>query len=380
MSLRPQGRSQQPSRIVFAISHSEHAGAQMIWADLAAELQRRGHCVSLVALYPGQTIAGPLQGNLNWAHCLTAAPQGAADTLRAVKKVVEHLNASPVDIVFTALPAANVMFPLARLLSKGAPKIYTSHHSPVSTYNRLYSRLDGLVGATRAVTGVISVSAAVHDSLEQRSGAYRKKSLVIHNALPPSIEALTQSLREQRRHNYQPRRTIVASGRLAEQKNYPVLIKAMTQVRDATLEIIGAGPDEAALKSLAARCGVANRVCFVGIKTREATLELISTRDVFVQPSLYEGHSLALVEAAHIGIPMVVSNVPSQIEAVTRRDGVLCALTHETHDHAGLAAAITALLDDGDLRERYRARAETLGDQIRFTEMADAYEALLTKH
>jgi glycosyltransferase involved in cell wall biosynthesis len=365
------------SRIVLAISHSEHAGAQLIWADLAVALSQRGHDVSLVALYPGRGRALPLQDGLCWTHCIETVPRSPLDPFRALRAATRHLRRLTPDIVFSALPAANAIFPVAAVLSGTAPKVFTAHHSPVFTYKPLYRLMDAAVGVTQAVSGVVCVSASVQSSLAHRPRRYLLKSLVIHNALPPEVETWVTALRNRRQTNHRPARAIIACGRLAEQKNYPVLIKAMAHVNNATLQIVGAGPEEASLQSLAARIGVAGRIAFLGVKPRAETLALLAESDVFVQPSLFEGHSLALVEAAGIGVPMIVSNVPSQIEAVRRSDGVLCALTHDPYDERDLAEALNLLLDDQDLRKQFQSRAASLAEETSFSRMVDAYEGLL---
>lgn len=365
------------SRVAFAISHSESGGAQAIWADLASALKGRGHEVSVVALYPGRTQTLPLNDGLRWAHCLSEPPRSKRDAVLAIRRAFRFLKETAADTVFTALPAANVIFPLAGLFCRRSPKIFISHHSPVFTYRRSLDYLDGWIGSTRAVAGAVCVSRAVQASLSHKSKSYRSKSLVIPNALPPAVEALSSMLRTRRHRGHQPSRTVIACGRLAREKNYPVLIRAMAHVRDATLEIVGAGPSEDELKSLTTVCGVADRVRFLGQKTREATLDLIAKRGVFAQPSLFEGHSLALVEAARIGVPLIVSNVPSQVEAVTRRDGTLCALVHDSNDHLALAASISLLFDDSEVQHRYQMLSESLGDEMRFSTMVDRYEALL---
>ena len=378
------------TKVAFAISHSEAAGAQAIWADLAAAFRQRGHDVSLIALYPGKNGAMQVHDGMDWDHCLPHTPRPGLDAARALGGAVRLLRSKAPRAIFTALPAANVVFPLANRLGGAGAQVFTSHHSPVATYNPAISRMDGWVGASRAVDGIVCVSQAVRDSMSGRAGAYAAKAMVITNALPPVVEERIRQLRltpAARPYEASPGASpdapagcrVVASGRLAAQKNYPVLIRAMAHVPGATLEVIGAGPDEAALRQLAAECGVAGRITFAGLKPRNDTLATVAAADIFVQPSLFEGHSLALVEAAKLGLPLVVSDVPSQVEGVTRRDGTLCALLHDLHDHAGLAQAIRSLADDVRLRETYRALAASLGEEVCFSDMVDRYEALLPR-
>ena len=351
-----------------------------MWADMAGALRNRGHNVHLIAIYRGTTEVATLPLGLCWTHCAPRRPRSALELWGVVRKAARQLQSWSPDILFSALPAANVVFPIACRLVQPRPCVFTSHHSPVSTYGRLNDRLDGLVGSGATVTRTICVSEAVRMSLCRKSTRYRAKAIVIRNALPPAVETFSALLRSRRMREHQSGRKLIASGRLAEQKNYPVLIRALTHVDDVTLEIIGSGPDGAALRALARGCGVADRVRFMGLMAREAALSLIATRDVFIQPSLFEGHSLALIEAAHIGIPMIVSNVASQVEAVTRGDGKLCALTHDPNDPAALAAAIHQLLGDQTTRDCYEILAADLGDEISFTRMVDAYEAMIRQH
>jgi len=276
--------------------------------------------------------------------------------------------------LLTALPAANVVFPVANALRRAPARVVTSHHTPSFTYNRVLDRLDGWIGRTRAVHTVVCVSGAVQDALSGRSCPYLSKSLVIKNALSPEIGAEVVSLR---RHfatiDPAPGR-LIACGRLSAQKNYPVLIRAMALLPQATLDIIGTGPDEAALRSLTQDCGVAERVRFIGWRSRPDTLAAMAASDVFVQPSRFEGHSLALVEAATLGLPIIVSDVPSQVEAVVRRDSTVCALLHGADDHIALSKAVSLLSANRASRQRYAALSASLGDESNFSAMVDQYE------
>ena len=72
--------------------------------------------------------------------------------------------------------------------------------------------------------------------------------------------------------------------------------------------MLGSGPEQEALKSEANTLGVTNRLTFMGFK--ENVYEALSGADIFVLPSRSEGHPLGLIEAASIGLPSLVSNIP----------------------------------------------------------------------
>lgn len=366
-----------PKSLAFFVSHSSAGGVQALWADIAEGFLRRGHKVRLVALYPYRDEIDRSADTLPWTYIVPERPTRPVGQLAMFAALRRFILAEKPDRIFTAMPAANALVPVAARLAGSKAGIAISHHSPVSTYDKWLNRLDSGVGAMGAVDTVISVSGAVARSLEGKPGRYHAKSRVIHNALPPDIEALTAELAERHSRQGARGRVVVAVGRLAAQKNYPVLVRAAAHMPDVTVRIIGAGPDEAALRALAEKLGVAGRVEFLGFRPREEALAILAEGDVFAQPSLFEGHSLALVEAAKLGMPMVVSNVPVQMEAITASDGGLCGIGVEPQDDVGLAREILKLLDGAEHYRDYAERARKLAKGITFEAMLDAYEDLV---
>lgn len=220
----------------------------------------------------------------------------------------------------------------------------------------------------------MSVSSAVDRSLAAKPATYRAKQRIISNALSPRIEGHIAGLAFKR--NAARRRSVVAIGRVAAQKNYEVLLRAAARMPDVDVQIIGEGPDESSLKRLASSLGVADRVCFLGFLGREDALRLLCEADVFVQPSHFEGHSLALIEAAKLGLPLIVSDAPTQVEGVTASDGTRCGVIVGVHDDAALAYEIRRLLDDPSHHAKYSILAAELGAESSYHEMVSAYEQL----
>jgi glycosyltransferase involved in cell wall biosynthesis len=366
-------------KVVFALSKTEEGGAQVLAADLAYAFRQRGYDASLAALYPN----GPmeLRHGIPWQYCLDRRPASKADWIRVVRGARRFTAASRADVVFAGLPAANFFFPMSGIFGGGKKKMFLVHHAPVSTYARPLEYCDRLVGSAPIVDGIVCVSESVRQSLLGfRPNAYLDKTVVIPNALPLAVEQQIVRLQNNPRPRRPGPRRIVACGRLAPQKNLDVLIRAMPGVSGATLELIGHGPDEAALKQLAQDCGVADRVNFLGAKSREDALNFVAECDVFAQPSRYEGRSLALVEAAKLGLSLVVSNVPAQVEAAMRRDQTLCALTLDPDDPTAWARGLSSILADPTLDQTYRQRSKSLGaESDSFSQMVDHYEALMLR-
>jgi glycosyltransferase involved in cell wall biosynthesis len=131
------------------------------------------------------------------------------------------------------------------------------------------------------------------------------------------------------------------------------------------------------LKVLAHELKVEDKVEFLGWKPREEALALLANGGIFAQPSLFEGHSLALVEAAKLHLPLIVSNVPEQVEAITMADGAICGMLVDPADDRGLAEAISRTLDDPAAYRQWCAKSKALADSLRYDDMIAAYEELL---
>lgn len=144
---------------------------------------------------------------------------------------------------------------------------------------------------------------------------------------------------------------------LVEKKGQAVLVRALAELPDATLEIVGEGPEREPLERLAHELGVADRVELLGTRPREQVAELMRAADLFVLPSFYENLPVVLIEAQASGLPAVASAVGGVPELL---DGDAGALV-EPGDPAQLAGAIRAVLDDRSSYDAHRLAARAAG-------------------
>lgn len=363
--------------IAFLVSHSSAGGAQELWANLADGFRQRGYNVSLLALYPLRKDVRETNSELTWDYLVPVRPSNAFSAMRLLKAATDFFRKNSPCIVFTAMPAANVLATVAVRLSRARTRVITSHHSPVGTHNQILNWVDSITGSMRNVISIISVSEFVSGSLEQKPSRYKQKRRTIKNALPTQIEETIVKLRASR-IGRRTSRIAVATGRLAPQKNYPLIIRAAAKMRDVQIKIVGAGPDEAQLRALAHKLNVQDRVQFLGQRTRTETLRLLAESDIFLQPSLFEGHSLGLIEAAKLGLPLIVSNIPVQIEAIVSKAGTLSGIPVGLNDDVELATQVERLLDDPAVYAQYAALSSQLYSEITFDLMLDQYLDLVS--
>jgi glycosyltransferase involved in cell wall biosynthesis len=169
---------------------------------------------------------------------------------------------------------------------------------------------------------------------------------------------------------------IGAVGSLYPVKGHKYLLDAMPalirQHPNVTLLLIGSGDLEVPLKEQAKRLGIEQRVRFLGL--RGDIPRLLAVMDVFVLPSLSEGHSLALLEAMLAGRPVVASRVGGNAELVFEGEtGILVP----SKDPDALTKALHQLLDNRAMRETFGHRAtRRVQQQFSARLMSDGYKRL----
>jgi glycosyltransferase involved in cell wall biosynthesis len=99
-----------------------------------------------------------------------------------------------------------------------------------------------------------------------------------------------------------------AIGLLTKTKGFDQIIKAVAHLPNHALVVVGNGKEEVALKTLAEKLGLGERVLFLGFQSDIPSL--LNAIDIVVVPSRSEGFSLVLQEAARQKKPVVCSSIP----------------------------------------------------------------------
>jgi glycosyltransferase involved in cell wall biosynthesis len=160
-------------------------------------------------------------------------------------------------------------------------------------------------------------------------------------------------------------------GRLDRQKGYDVLLRALMEVPDAALVLVGDGSARVRLEAMTSELGLSDRVLFTGWDPNPR--RWLTAFDVFVLPSRFEGLPLAIVEAMLARLPVVATDVGSVAEAVTHN---VTGLLVQPDDGVALARALRSLLENSGRTSRMGAVGRE--HALRFTPaaMARSYERL----
>jgi len=148
--------------------------------------------------------------------------------------------------------------------------------------------------------------------------------------------------------------TLAFAGRLMAAKALDVAFEALAQVPEASLLVVGDGPDRAALERRRDELGLDGRARFLGGLSRDEVLRVFRAADAVLLSSRWENFPHVVVEALAVGTPVVATSVGGVPEVV--RDGENGLLV-PPDDPAALAGAIRRMLGDRDLRARLAAAA-----------------------
>lgn len=149
---------------------------------------------------------------------------------------------------------------------------------------------------------------------------------------------------------------IVCASRLVARKGQDQLIKALPDVRrqapGARLVIVGDGAYRRSLERLARST---EGVRFTGAVERDALRDIVAAADVFAMPARtrgggldVEGLGIVYLEAQACEVPVVAGDSGGAPETVTPETGFVV----DGRDARAIAARISSLLNDADLRRR----------------------------
>ncbi|MER6144301.1 glycosyltransferase [Streptomyces sparsogenes] len=340
-------------RVLHIISRLGAGGAEQQLRLLLRHLPARCDVLTLAA--PGAAGHGIRADGVPVTHL----PVGGRDPM-APARLARFIRGGGYDLVHTHLYRACVHGRIAARLA-GVGAVIATEHSLGERH------IDGrpltvgvrarYLATERLGSATVAVSAAVADRLRAWGVANHRIHLV-PNGLDAGRFRFTPAARAAARARLGiPAHAFVAGGvgRLVAAKRFDVALRAVAEVPQARLLLVGDGPERTALRDLAAWLKVADRVRLLGERggavagtgDRPADLPgLLAAMDVLVSPSAQEGFGLAAVEALAAGLPVLHTACPALDELPpgaapgARRIGPgAAALAAALHEHAAAGPA-----------------------------------------
>lgn len=360
--------------ILHLVESLERGGLERVVVNLALAQQAAGHAVAVVCLFREGTLAAELSAA---GVRVTCAAKSASLDWRAVRHVRRELASLSAEVLHTHNAMANYYGVLAAL-GRRVRVVNTRHGMGSSSAKALTERL------YRASLLRTTAVAAVCEHARRHFVATRmvpaRLAHVVRNGI--RVEDFTASSPEARTraramlgiatHAY----VVGTVGRLNWAKDHALLIDAFAeleqQVPGSRLVVIGDGDLRPTLQQHATQAGVAGRVTFAG--DRGDVPLLLAAFDVFALTSVTEGYSIALLEAAAAGLPVVASDVGGNREIV--QDGSTGVIVRERTAES-FVRALAALAESNERRTAMgnsaRRWAEAFGS---VASMAESYASL----
>lgn len=279
-------------------------------------------------------------------HALGLMERGGFDR-RVVPTLRSLIRAQRVELVHSHLYHANLYGRLAAW-REDIPIIASVHntYSRRKWHRHLINRL-----LARVTYRITAGSADVERDILDHDRVAPEKVLRLPNCidLDRVATSLTPAAAKQRLGFGAADLVIATVGRMEEQKGHAFLLDAFASLRQQKqldgmplrLLVVGDGRLKSATEQRAADLGIAGACRFPG-SIRDLA-EIYRAIDLFVMPSLWEGLSLAMLEAMAAGLPMIATDVGGARDVLG--DGARGILV-PAGDAGALAQAICSLLVD----------------------------------
>lgn len=256
---------------------------------------------------------------------------------KEVRRIAQSLDT---DIIL-AMPEEIGIFVIPAMFGTGIPVIVSERNNPWVMPWKKETRIMRNIFYPFA-SGFIFQTEFAASFFSKR---IRKKGIVLPN--PLDLNRIPTP------HSGERTKDIVAAGRLVEQKNFPLLIKAFAKFSESnpeyTLVIYGEGKLKDDLENLAKSCIKSGKYRFAG-KTNEL-LECMKDASMFVLSSDYEGMPNVLIEAMAIGMPVISTDCPSggPAELIKNGENGLLVCTNNIEE---LTNAMCKIIDSKDLQKK----------------------------
>ena len=351
-----------PRKILLYTHALTGGGAERVWALLASELSKRGHDVLFVTDFAASENIDFLSSHVR----TLVLPRGHWNAVIGLSRLIKKERP---DVSISAIGVSNFKHVLAAIFAGSLKRTVISMHgyfcSEPGTVSRLGNMLTPVMGRISAAT--ICVSDGLVDYYVRKWLLPRSKATRIYNPVmvalnrPPNLEQLEARAP-----------VVLAVGRLVDYKNYPMLLHAFAKIKtkNATLKILGEGPDRALIEALAIELGVFERVQLLGYQN--SPWEFYKQAKCFALPSNSESFGNVVVEALAQGLPVIATKCHGPLEILI--DSSLGTLVERGDSDAMALAIDAALAAPGNPAPRV-AHAQNFTSQT----AAEAYEAVFER-
>lgn len=342
-------------KIVIITRNMVGDGAERVIAQLSNYFAAQGKQCSIITINDDEVFY-----KLDPSICVLPVGQKSGnrvlDKLMRYWQVRKMVRQQQPDLVLS-LPEEIAVYVLAALFGTGIPVYVSERNNPWVMPDVKVTRILRSLMYPFA-KGIIFQTEMAKSFFPE---AIRRKGIVLKN--PVDAHRIPNQYEGERE------KVIVAAGRLSEQKNMPLLLKAFARFSpnhpEYRLRIFGEGELREELTELSRCLQIAEKVELPGRSS--ALLERMNSAAMFVLPSDYEGMPNVLLEAMCMGMPAVSTDCPSGGPKELIKDGVNGLLV-PVGDEAALHEAMERMADPAFAKQMadaaYQTREELTSPEV----------------
>lgn len=295
-------------KIFFVTNGLSGGGAERVMSIIANHLENSGYQVSFLMLKKFDN-EYPLNQRINRFYKKSNRDKDFLGDITFIRSFMKQEK----DAIFISFFTRQSLYTLLASIGTCNSVIVSERNDPSKTVSS---------SIEKTIRSLLYASSKCKTIVFQTEGARKYFDINIQNKGVVVLNPIKSGLPEKSFEN--DNKTIVSVGRLTEQKNYSLLLKAFSifnkEHPDYSLKIYGKGELEDSLKSFSKCLGIEDKVVFCGFK--DNLHEEIADASMFVMSSDYEGLSNALLEAMAMGIPCVSTDSPPGGARMVIQNGV----------------------------------------------------------
>ena len=277
-------------------------------------------------------------------------------SLYALYKLWAFLRREKIDAIITNLFDTNLLGRVAAILAR--VPVIISYELNVDVLKKSWqTKIDRFLA--HFTKKILVSSNEVLDFTSKQQRIPKSKFLLNFNSIPLKLGEIKKN-RNQVLLKYglpEGQTYIVTAGSLTPQKGHVHLIDAVSQMKEQGVTgfkilIFGRGALKDKTLSQIQRLGLTDDLKLMGIAPVE---DMMAISDIFTLPSLWEGLSIALLQAMDAVCPIVATKVSGTNEVI--KDEV-SGLLVEPKDPSSLSMAFQRLLNDNELKRKLANEAK----------------------
>jgi glycosyltransferase involved in cell wall biosynthesis len=353
---------------MYLITGLSTGGAEMLIRDIVERVDSDRFEIVVVSILPLGQIGKQIRDFGIKTLSLGALNKFNPQSLWLLLKI---LREEKPDILHTHLFHADI---LGRVLGSitGVPKIISTIHNV--EFGSLFR--EKLLSLTRSFVDLnIAVSKRVASNAVKKGIVDKDKVQVIHNGI--NLKNFPEKDKAEMRNKLdipKYKKVFVSVGSLTKQKGYTYLIQAVASVdKEALFIILGEGPEREKLKGQIQDYGLQDKIILKG--NVDNVNEFLQAANFFIMPSLWEGFSVALLEAAWAGKVIIATDVGGNTEIINDSETGFLVDSEDAKRLAGKIDYVFTLTSD-KIDSIGRRAKERVGDEFSIQKMVDNHEEL----